>query len=1260
MQFIKGGPDVPEALLRAHEDGNVVFFCGAGISRTAQLPDFGGLVERVYAALRDTPSETEELAIEGSRFDAALGLLEDRILNGRQRVRLAIRDVLQPGLAISATSATHQALVALGSDRRSGKLRLVTTNFDRLFEACLPPSAPRHTAPLLPLPKRSRWSGLVYLHGRLPDGPTDDGLDELVVTSADFGRAYLTERWASRFVTELFRAFTVCFIGYSIEDPVVRYMVDALAADRSRGEGIGVAYAFAASKPRNRSADEAAWLARGVLPILYKETPRHQSLHRTIQEWSKIHASGSRGKRAVVHRFAPKGPGITRPNDDVVGRVLWALSDSSGTAAKAFADLDPPPPIDWLGPLAADRYGHGDLGQFGVPPLAEPDQKLSFSSIRRPAPYTHAPPMALIRSPVEVSRWDDRMSHLARWLVRHLKEPGLIGWVVSSGGQLHPSLRTLIERALAELYLSKLPPTELPRARAVVEMWSLILAGRTARRDSGGLVWALQHRLVAQGLTDAIRLEMRELLAPYVRVLGSPVPVVASEDEAAPVVDRVSRLVPCEIGADAASTLVTAAESDARLASILRSSVLLEDFTTLLADALDLMRVIHGAEGRYDRSFLDMPSVTDHPQNSARRDWTALIVLCRDAWSEASRTNRGLARIMVTRWQMSAHPTFRRLALFAAVHSDVFTTAEAAAIIASDDLRWLWAIETRREVLRLLVALGGRLDADGAAAMLVPGILRGPPPTLFRNDLREEQRRTAIDRMIWLRLAKFASPRGGTRSADGDAELERLASAYPEWQLADDERDEFPFWTSSELPFAEPLAAPPSVDALVDWLRDHPSRDLGREDDWPERCQRDPKGASEALWRLAEAESARAEPDWGLWASRWEEALHAWVQHGLQRRSWELVGERLARSDPGLLRALVAPLSWWLYRVADFVKPDETAFVRLVDWVVRHDQGDEHPESASTATAEFSHPVGLVVEAALRWWLRQGPEGGSGIHESLRELLSLAADSTSSVHLPAKVALGRYAAVLLDLDGAWFAAHLEPQFEWAASSTAARSVWLGLLDTGRLSARILVALESRLYETAQHVAELGEHRRDYASLLTFVGVEMSKFVSEVEVRKALSALGQKNLADAAAGLFALVNGAESKDEYWKGRARPFVERVWPKDRTLASAAIARHFAALCVLLDAEFPDAVTIISPWLQPFDELHAILDPDGGLGEHCAKHPEAALMLLSRVVREIRFWEAADLRRCLDAIRGARPDLATDADFQSLETLADRFDAV
>lgn len=56
MQLVRHGPDIPERLLQAHEDGRVVFFCGAGISYPARLPGFSGLVDRLYQALSVTPN----------------------------------------------------------------------------------------------------------------------------------------------------------------------------------------------------------------------------------------------------------------------------------------------------------------------------------------------------------------------------------------------------------------------------------------------------------------------------------------------------------------------------------------------------------------------------------------------------------------------------------------------------------------------------------------------------------------------------------------------------------------------------------------------------------------------------------------------------------------------------------------------------------------------------------------------------------------------------------------------------------------------------------------------------------------------------------------------------------------------------------------------------------------------------------------------------------------------------------------------------
>ena len=132
MQFVINGPDIPDALLQAHEEGRVVFFCGAGISYPAGLPGFNGLVQQVYRQVGTEPSDIEGEAIKRWQFDATLDLLERRLPGQRLAVRRALAKVLKPKLRRSGAIDTQAALLRLARSR-DGALRLVTTNFDRIF-----------------------------------------------------------------------------------------------------------------------------------------------------------------------------------------------------------------------------------------------------------------------------------------------------------------------------------------------------------------------------------------------------------------------------------------------------------------------------------------------------------------------------------------------------------------------------------------------------------------------------------------------------------------------------------------------------------------------------------------------------------------------------------------------------------------------------------------------------------------------------------------------------------------------------------------------------------------------------------------------------------------------------------------------------------------------------------------------------------------------------------------------------------------------
>jgi hypothetical protein len=51
MRFLPDGPIIPSDLLTQRNEGSVIFFCGAGTSRRAGLPDFAGLAQKVVDKL---------------------------------------------------------------------------------------------------------------------------------------------------------------------------------------------------------------------------------------------------------------------------------------------------------------------------------------------------------------------------------------------------------------------------------------------------------------------------------------------------------------------------------------------------------------------------------------------------------------------------------------------------------------------------------------------------------------------------------------------------------------------------------------------------------------------------------------------------------------------------------------------------------------------------------------------------------------------------------------------------------------------------------------------------------------------------------------------------------------------------------------------------------------------------------------------------------------------------------------------------------
>ena len=171
MRFIAGTPDIPDELIKDVSDGHTVFLCGAGVSMRVGLPLFGKLTDQIYAEIGETPNnEAAEIeALKRQEYDRALGSLErrTRLPKMASRVRIATTKLLTPAPGLAAPD--HLNLLRLSRDA-DGRVRLLTTNFDPLFECAAHTdgqTVPSHAVKAIPRPGTPDDYGILHLHGRI-------------------------------------------------------------------------------------------------------------------------------------------------------------------------------------------------------------------------------------------------------------------------------------------------------------------------------------------------------------------------------------------------------------------------------------------------------------------------------------------------------------------------------------------------------------------------------------------------------------------------------------------------------------------------------------------------------------------------------------------------------------------------------------------------------------------------------------------------------------------------------------------------------------------------------------------------------------------------------------------------------------------------------------------------------------------------------------------------------------------------------------
>jgi hypothetical protein len=346
MRFIQNGPNIPDDLLLARDEGRVLFFCGAGVSRArANLADFFELTSLVLDRLR-VPSEhtTRKVLDEAKEIglrtgasglisaDRIFGLLEREFSN--QDVEEAVAKALRA--AENVDLSAHRIMLDLAKSPE-GKVRLVTTNFDRLFEAC--DAAPNIWYPSrLPDPTRkAEFHGVIHLHGVVNQNYDRAEGDSLILSSSEFGRAYLAEGWATQFIREILNQYIVVFVGYGADDPPIQYLLEALNKSRVQLNNV---YAFQEGTQQDAISK---WQYRGVEAIAYNDKNKHAALWDSLAAWAKRAQSPESWYQTVID-LAKQGPEPLEPFER--GQVAHVVSSLEG--AQKFSDGAEVPPAEWL------------------------------------------------------------------------------------------------------------------------------------------------------------------------------------------------------------------------------------------------------------------------------------------------------------------------------------------------------------------------------------------------------------------------------------------------------------------------------------------------------------------------------------------------------------------------------------------------------------------------------------------------------------------------------------------------------------------------------------------------------------------------------------------------------------------------------------------------------------------------------------------------------------------------------------------------
>lgn len=1225
MRFISGGIDLPDELLNARDAGELLLFCGAGISQAqAWLPNFPVLARNVLQSLGSALDSPARRLFEASgkleKISGLTGLIAtDRIFGMLEQefhpseVREAMAVALRPptGYGLGA----HRTILDLARTRE-GVTRLVTTNFDRLFEECDGGLA-SHFPPRLPDPRRDKdFRGVVHIHGMVDQTYSRTCDDEIVLSSADFGRAYLADGWATRYIQLLLERYKILFIGYSADDPPVQYLLEAL---NQSGTHTGRIFAFQAG---DSAQAVAQWAHKGVLPIAYSPDNGHRELWETLDAW----AERSRDVDAWYERLivgASRGPEVLDPAER--GRVVNLAATHEGARRLALSARSLP--ATWLNVLdPARRYANPDrtdlydddsprfdpfnaygLDRDEAPEIGEPDNR--WESRKMPADAWDAfvgteidrgslGPDAVAqfrRHGDPTVKLSPRLWQLGMLVVDMAHQPAALWWAAQQSG-LHPSICGHL------LWKIRREPENFPAV--VRDGWRLLIASWDERKvDVDGPRYDIDARVTAEGgWTSRMVREAITLYRPRIRVAAS-YGVKAPELDPEP---KLGNIVRVEIEYPRPHLALSVPDEHLALS--------VELFAENIAHAIRLHQEVNPTGELYFDST--RPDDGEEADEDAFQ-FTGHLNIYLGLVARLARFDRAAARAVFARWPTDVDAVHTRLRIWAAGRPELLDPDEAADIFLSlpDDDFW-----TFRQERDLLFAIRDRwTDMSLELRRRVEERFISSPIAWLedREDRELVDAHSRLNRLQWLR----------DRGIGFDDETETVAAAL--MAFAADWEPRFAAHTAQPQ-VGEAYSIETDTDTAM--LEDVPlSEILGAArnqtgHDFERRVDKQPfkglvaKRPVRALAALSDA-ARRSQFD----KEAWRTLLHAEAEALRAPRMLRQIANRLLRLSESEIAEIRFPISEWLRDVAEPLMVTSPRLFgdiwdRIVGALAANPPAEKFRRSnASWVEEGLNQPPGRLVDALFKDPARHEFKSGEGLGDIWRARLDQLLSLPGSLRHQALAIIAARLNWLFEIDPDWTLENLIPAA--TAEGADALAFWGGYFWPARVPQGPLYShLKPAFVALARGGLESREQKNKLAGMLLagWKGAPRANDeayrISDVELREILIHADDELRSQT---LGYLIRWPGDPDSGWGDCVIPFLRDVWPRQLAVRTPRTSARLVDLAVSNPERFTGVAELILPWLTTVESGSflrlAINDADQEL---INKHPATIMDIIWAVL--------------------------------------------